>query len=249
MARLPAGKPASENCPSESVTTNFLTSGTEIVTPAMGRPLKSEIATPRMRALLALLSERACACTDETSRAALTTGKAIMFESLSPTHWLPLILPLEPGNERLEILYDGRRVHLPFAGCVSEDLLPRFALSRRQHAGQLLPRGAVAIDRAAVQRSRPSSGTAPGPMKLELQDARQKIAHVGNVGGDVELRAGIEVALRSSGGLGDALVAMLEVPPCCIVVRRRDLPRKHSPAPAVKRQRERQKRDLVERDP
>src|SRR5438874_4567943 len=136
------------------------------------------MAAPRMRALV---SESACACNDEAKKAAVTAGKAIMFESLSPTHRLVLILPLEPGNKRLEILYDGRCVHLPLAGRVSENLLPRSALSRRQHAGQLLSRRAVAIDRAAVQRSRPSSGTTPRPMKLELQDARQEIAHVRNV--------------------------------------------------------------------
>src|SRR6267143_303219 len=203
------------------------------------------MAAPRMRALV---SGSACACKDEARIAAVTAGKAIMFESLSPTHWLALILPLEPGNKRLEILYDGRCVHLPYAGRVSENLLPWFALSRGQHAGQLLPCGSVAIDRAAIQRSRPSSCAAPGPMQLELQDARQEIAHVRNIGGDVVLRAGIEITLRAVGGLRHALVAMLEVPPCCIVVRRRDLPGKDFPAPPVERECERQERNLVERD-
>src|SRR5467141_11612 len=174
------------------------------------------MAAPRMRALV---SGSACACKDEARIAAVTAGKAIMFESLSPTHWLALILPLEPGNKRLEILYDGRRVHLPFAGRVSENLLPRFALSRRQHAGQLLSRGAVAIDRAAVQRSRPSSGTAPRPVELELQHARQKIAHVRDVRGDMVFRAGIEITLRPRQRLGHSLIPMLQVPPCGIVAR------------------------------
>src|SRR2546423_12611635 len=124
------------------------------------------MAAPRMRALV---SESACACSDEAKKAAVTAGKAIMFESLSPTHRLVLILPLEPGNERLEILYDGRSVHLPLAGRVSENLLPRSALSRRQHAGPLLPHRAGAIDRAAGPRARPSRGTTPRPMEPELQ--------------------------------------------------------------------------------
>ena len=41
---------------------------------------------------------------------------------------------------------------------------------------------------------------------------------------------------------------MLEIPPCCIVVPGRDLPRKNSPAPAVDGECERQERDFVERD-
>src|SRR2546426_12466466 len=81
MTRLPAGKPASANCPAEAGTTNFLTSGAEILTPAMGRPLKSEIAAPRIRALV---SERARACTDDTSIAAVTAGKAIMLADHVP---------------------------------------------------------------------------------------------------------------------------------------------------------------------
>src|SRR5256712_12103510 len=81
MTRLPAGKPASANCPAESVTTNFLTSGAEMIPPAMGRPLKSEIAAPRMRALV---SERARACTDDTSMAAATAGKVIMLADHVP---------------------------------------------------------------------------------------------------------------------------------------------------------------------
>src|SRR5437588_7728581 len=50
------------------------------------------MAAPRMRALV---SESACACNDEAKKAAVTAGKAIMFESLSPTHRLVLFLPLE----------------------------------------------------------------------------------------------------------------------------------------------------------
>src|SRR2546423_12264904 len=106
------------------------------------------MAAPRMRALV---SESACACSDEAKKAAVTAGKAIMFESLSPTHRLVLILPLEPGNERLEILYDGRSVHLPLARPVSENLLPRSALSPPPHAGHVPPPPAVALNPGTVQ--------------------------------------------------------------------------------------------------
>src|SRR5712664_3276634 len=244
MARRPLGNPSRANRPVESVTTNLLTSGAEIITPAMGRPLKAEMAAPRM---WAPVSGRDCACSDAATIAAVTSGTTNMVEPLSPTHWLALILPLEPGDERLEIIYNGCRVRLPFAGRLSENLLPRLALPRRQHAGQLLPRGAVAIDRAAVQRSRPPGRAAPRPMQLELQDVSQEIPHVRHVGGDVVFRARIEVTLRAGGGLRDALVAMLHVPPCCGVLRGCDLPRENSPAPPVERERERQEGDLVER--
>src|SRR3954464_13552827 len=108
-----------------------------------------------------------------------------------PSYWLTLILPFEPDCERLEIIHDRRRIQLPFSSGIGEDLLPRLALSRRQHAGQLLTGGMVTVDRAAVQRSAPTCGSAPRPMQLELQDARQEIAHVRNVRGDMEFRAGI----------------------------------------------------------
>src|SRR5712664_63048 len=115
MARRPLGNPSRVNRPVESVTTNLWTSGAEIITPAMGRPLKSEMAAPRM---WALVSGSAGACHDAARIAAVTSGTTNMFAPLSPAHWLALILPLEPGDERLEIVHDGCRVHLPFSGRV-----------------------------------------------------------------------------------------------------------------------------------
>src|SRR5216683_8372182 len=75
MARRPLGNPSRVNRPVESVTTNLWTSGAEIITPAMGRPLKPEMAAPR---IWALVSGSACAFMDEAKIAAVTIGKAIM---------------------------------------------------------------------------------------------------------------------------------------------------------------------------
>src|SRR2546425_10537481 len=90
MACRPLGNPSRTNRPVESVTTNLWTLGAEIITPPMGRPLKAEMAAPRM---WALVSGSACACQDEAKIAAVTSGTTNMFEPLSPTHWLALTLP------------------------------------------------------------------------------------------------------------------------------------------------------------
>ena len=58
----------------------------------------------------------------------------------------------------------------------------------------------------------------------------------------------IEVLFGARHRLGDALIAMLQVPPCRIVVRGRDLSGEDAPTPAVEREGERQECDLVERD-
>src|SRR6266545_1093295 len=83
MARRPVGNPPRANRPVESVTTNFWTSGAEIITPGMGRPLREDIAAPRMRALE---SESASACTDCATIAAVT--RSMIYDTTSP-HFAP----------------------------------------------------------------------------------------------------------------------------------------------------------------
>src|SRR5438477_1999031 len=184
-----------------------------------------------------------------TTKSEPASARTSAYCVLSPSNGLALILPLEPGDERLEVIDDSGGVELPLTGRIGKNVLPRPALPCRQHASQLLSCGFVAIHRAAVERASPSRRAAPRAMELELQDASQKVPHIGHVGRNVILGTGIEVLLSPSDRLDNSLVAMLQVPPCCIVVPRCNLPRKNAPAPTVERERERQKRDLVERDP
>jgi ApbE superfamily uncharacterized protein (UPF0280 family) len=74
-----------------------------------------------------------------------------------------------------------------------------------------------------VQRALVAGGVAQGLVELELQDAGEEVARVGDVGGDVVLRAGVEGVLGAGVDGGDALVLRAQLPPARVVVGGRRL--------------------------
>ena len=84
-------------------------------------------------------------------------------------------------------------------------------------------------------------------MKLELENARQEVARVRNICGDVVLRAGVEELFAALAGRLDALIFTPQFPPGAVLIGRRDLAGEHAPAPLVHQHAEREERDLVER--
>src|SRR5689334_18585194 len=114
----------------------------------------------------------------------------------SPATLLPLVLLLEPLLQRLEVLEQGAAVHLPLAGHHFESVRPGPARTQRHHLLQLLSRFLAPVERALVQRALVARGLAHRPVELELQDAREEVAGVGDVRRHVVLRARIEVLLR-----------------------------------------------------
>ena len=88
---------------------------------------------------------------------------------------------------------------------------------------------------------------AEGALKLELIDAREEIAHVGHVAGDMIFRAGIEIGFGARDGRSDALIFQAKIPPGFVVIVGLDLTGENFPAPFVDHQAERKKRDFLER--
>src|SRR5262249_23469804 len=67
---------------------------------------------------------------------------------------LGLILLVQPGLERREIIRQGIRVHLLLTGQRRQRLLPWLALPERQHFVQPLTRHFVVVNRAAMRWAR-----------------------------------------------------------------------------------------------
>src|SRR5262245_53557995 len=82
----------------------------------------------------------------------VAAGKTFLRQSTLPAALLPLVLLVEPGLQRREVVEDGRGVHLVLAGDDLERLGPGTALPHGEHGAQALAGLGVAVDRAAVER-------------------------------------------------------------------------------------------------
>src|SRR5664279_4546015 len=164
-----------------------------------------------------------------------------------PADRLSLVLLVQPLLERGEVVADRRRIHLPLPGQCGEGFWPWAARAHRQHRVQTASGLLVPVDRTAVERTLASGDPRQRAVKLELEDVRQKVAHIRDVAGHVELRAGVEILLVPRHRRRDALVFLPQLPPRLVVFLRRDLSRENLPAPFVDHEPERQEGDLLER--
>ena len=156
------------------------------------------------------------------------------------------VLATEPDVQRLKIFEQRRGIEPVGAGHLLERRLPGLGCAGLQHGLKLRARGLGAEEAAAVQGAFVTGCLAHRLEKLELVDAGEVIAGVGDVGGNVILRAGIEVGLGAGERRGDALITFAKRPPGAVVIARLDLSGKHLPPPLVDQQPEGQKGDLVE---
>src|SRR6185503_9131149 len=114
-----------------------------------------------------------------------------------PADGLPLVLLVEPGLERREVLGHRARVHLALTGQRLERVWPWFRGAHFEHRLQAGARLLAAVDRAAMQRRRAARGLGERPVELKLENLREEIARVRCVGRHVILRAGIEELLAT----------------------------------------------------
>src|SRR2546425_1060664 len=108
--------------------------------------------------------------------------------------------------------------------------------------GAALPRGAGHLTTGA----RLAGGLAQGAVELELEDVREEVARVGNVGGHVVLGPGVEVGLAARHGRRYALIPLAQRPPRGVVVGGAHLAGEDLPAPLVDEEAEGQEGELVE---
>src|SRR5256885_2152564 len=146
------------------------------------------------------------------------------------------VLLRQPLLERREVLEHRSGVHLPLPGHRLERVLPRLRGPEREHLPQPLSRDDVVVDCAGVQGALEAHRFAERAVELELQDAGEEVARVGNVGGHVVLRAGIEVGFAALDGGRDALVATAQFPPGGVVAVLWHLPGEDVPPPAIDEQ-------------
>src|ERR1044071_10211187 len=123
-----------------------------------------------------------------------------------PAGFLALVLLVEPLFERRKIVQDGGGIHLALAADGFQRVRPGLALAHAEHLVQALTGGLVFVDRAAMQRALNSGGLAERAVKLELQDAREKVTHVRCVGSNVILCAGIKVSFAAVHRRRNALI-------------------------------------------
>ena len=116
-----------------------------------------------------------------------------------------------------------------------------------EHLGQARARFLVIVNRAAVERLRATGGFRQSAMKLELQNVRQEIARVGNVGRHVVFCSGVEVLLAARRGRGNALVLQSQGPPGLVVLLGRDLTGKDLPSPLIDEKSKGQEGDFFQR--
>src|SRR5215472_9996281 len=114
---------------------------------------------------------------------------------VSPTAFFACVLLLQPALQGLVVLEQCARIELALAGEHLERFRPRLARPQAQHSPQAFAGLRVAVNRALVQRTVVTGRLAKPAVKLELKDAGQKVAGIGNVGGDVILGARIKVLL------------------------------------------------------
>src|SRR6185436_1222201 len=87
------------------------------------------------------------------SKMMVTEWGMVAEQPKSPAAALPLILLLEPVEERAEVVDDRGGVHLALAGQRLESFGPGAAHAHRQHLLEARAGFLVAVDRAAVQRA------------------------------------------------------------------------------------------------
>src|SRR5437879_5985351 len=111
-----------------------------------------------------------------------------------PTHRIVvlLVLRVEPGFQRREIVGQGAGVQLPLPGHGFKSVRPRLALAQAEHRIQLRTSDFVPVDRAAIERSIVARRFTQSALELKLVNSRKEITHVGHVGGHVIFRARIE---------------------------------------------------------
>src|SRR5262249_44278635 len=164
-----------------------------------------------------------------------------------PARLLALVLLVEPLLERSKVVKDGCGVHLALTADGFQGVRPWLALAHAQHFVQALTRGLVPVDGATMQRPLLPRRLAQRAVKLELQDAGQKVASVRRVRCNVILGARIKVGLAALDWRRHALVLGLQIPPRLVVLFGRDFSGKHLPAPLVDQEAKGQKSDLVHR--
>src|SRR4051812_31239773 len=90
--------------------------------------------------------------------------------SLLPADRLAFDLLIEPGIERLEIIQDGRGIHLFRAGNGFESVRPGARFSHRKHGVQFFTRIRALVNRASMNRESASSRLRKRSMELKLKN-------------------------------------------------------------------------------
>ena len=119
-------------------------------------------------------------------------------------------------------------------------------LAGGEHGVEFVASGFRAVEGAAVERAFVAGGVTHCLVELELVDAGEEVAGVGDVAGDVVFGAGIEVGFGAGYGRGYALVFFAQGPPGLVVVGGFGLAGEDLPAPLVDEEAEGQEGDLVE---
>src|SRR5207237_10891972 len=99
----------------------------------------------------------------------------------SPADRLTFDLLVEPSIQRLEIIENGGRVHLPGTGYLVERLRPRTRETHRKHCIEPLAGLGTLINRAAMNRQRAARGLRKRAMKLELKNEGKKVTRIRHV--------------------------------------------------------------------
>src|SRR4051794_16494050 len=95
-----------------------------------------------------------------------------------PTTLLALVLLLQPGLERLEVVEHRLRVDVALAADRLERLRPRLARAELEHRLQLRAGRLVPVDGAGVERALIPRGLAERAVELGLQQQREEVAGV-----------------------------------------------------------------------
>ena len=116
----------------------------------------------------------------------------LFLPAVSPADLPSFVLLFEPLHQRLEVGDHRRAVHLAATGEGFERIGPGLRGTHRQHLVQAFAHRLVAVERAAVQRAFPAGLFSRRLVELKLEEAREEIAGVGRVAGNVILRTGIK---------------------------------------------------------
>ena len=143
------------------------------------------------------------------------------------------VLLVQPLLQRRKIFQDGPGIHSPLAGQDFQRIGPGFALAHGQHLVQLCSRCFRAVEGAAVERAFVSRLAAEGVVELELQNVRQEISRVGDIGRYVILRSRIEIGFAARHWRRYSLILQAHLPPCFVVIGGLDLAGEYFPAPLI----------------
>ena len=133
------------------------------------------------------------------------------------------------------------------AGHLFQGLLPGLGLAGGEHGVEFVACGFGAVEGAAVERTCVTAGVTHCFEELELVDAGEEVAGVGDVAGDVIFGAGIEVGFGAGDGWGYALIFFAERPPGLVVVGGLDLAGEDLPAPLVDEARPKGRKAILSR--